>query len=88
MLDTVVTLGFMGKEVKEALDDSMAIVHGITRTGKFYYIEQEVLLKRKSTGELFVGIYEEEKNGKRYVWCRVYKSLLKILLSADDVEVI
>lgn len=87
MLDTAIKIGFMGREVKESLDDSMISVYGIIRTGKFYYVKTP-LFKHKSKDETLVGIYEEEINNTKYIWCQVYNSPLKILLTSDKLELV
>lgn len=61
-------VGYYGLKVRELLDDSMAIVNGITKTGHFYYIDKpkfKVINKKDwAFGKTVYGIYE----GDIYVW--------------------
>ena len=87
MLDTDIKIGFMGKKVSERLDNSLVSIYGLVRTGQFYY-QETVLFKHKRKDEILVGIYEEDINNAKYVWCQVYSSPVKILLTSDSLELI
>lgn len=69
MYSKEVIKGYFGLDVHEWLDDSMEIVHGITKTGHFHYVNQYPKFKVINTGNwnfnnAVYGIYENEK----YVW--------------------